>query len=55
MSGRVNFLPEPEMGGHISTPLGHPVDLGLFHIVPGFEEDFTEDIARKDRPLAANS
>jgi hypothetical protein len=42
------------MGGHIPIPLGHPVDFGLLHIVPGFEEDFTEDITRKDRSLAAN-
>jgi hypothetical protein len=42
------------MGGHIPAPLSHPVDLGFFYIVPGVEEDFSEDIAREDRSLASD-
>jgi hypothetical protein len=37
----------------IAAALGHSVNLRFFHIIPGLEEDFPQDIARKDRSLAA--
>ena len=46
---------ETDMGGHAPAPLGHAVNLALFHVVTGFQESVGHDLRGHDDPLAADA
>ena len=41
------------MGGYVAAPLGHAVDLALFHVAARLDKDMGKDVAREDRALSA--